>query len=412
MIDSCPDTSEDKKNWPERADQRLSVERVHQLHDYMRNTLDASKTCSVAKPKQPWVEQLLASRSSDSSKGFQVLQSARIRHARTEHGLFLGNSHLELGISTTPPNIGVLGAKGRLPPLFGGRLSQHGLGLDFDQDGIGYGLEHRADFLRSTAGEAGEAFYAGFMQEGKRYVGQNFGAHIHDTSGQGVASARTIGYLADRLEVIIDISMLPGWPFYKTTVRVTNVDPTRGVLENVRFVRSMDAGAGLLIAQDGPRSCRVGRTIKEDGLATVSSQLSLREVTTFFYISDDPRAVASFGNGEVLPTTVYDSVLIDHPQQRRQTVSGNTFMSIAFDIGKLQPTQTVTFSFYTAVVTLRNPPPSAVLESQVLVEIAKAVSGCQEVRSELEAACAAGFVELDQLIPFYQKKVLSTECGF
>lgn len=272
--------------------------------------------------------------------------------------------------------------------------------------------DSRVEILPGSSEQLLEGYLAGFKLDGKSFSGRNFGSEVLDTSAGSVASIRIIGYLGERLELVQDIFLLPGWHFFLTRVALKNVDPSREVIRDVRFARCLNP-SGLRQSGYTATASRVAKTIPQDGIAVVSaaghgSTQPLQPM--LFLVSDDTRAVGSFGDSSLLPASVDDAVLLEHPKNREDEFAADTFLSMSFNAGDLLPHQTKVFTFFTAM-SMKDPAlPISETDSEVLGRIQAGIRACSEEETAFQAACDLGLAELRRLLPAYQQRVLSSEC--
>ncbi|WP_334156678.1 DUF4347 domain-containing protein [Oryzomicrobium sp.] len=275
----------------------------------------------------------------------------------TATGIFLGGNYIELGIRTGD-QIGKFGTNDK-PGNFAGRKdSLPGIGMVGDADGFGTGADLRIDYF--LPGTPEEGFYAGYKIGGVATEGKNFGQTVVDQSSGDTLSAKVTGTIGGNLKVEQVISFNKDDRFFKNTVTLTNVSGS--ILDAVRFMRSFDpdntediAGAsGFTTTQTIERSFQAG-----DSVAVVSARSAVGDAyytaagnkqATILYYSSDNRARVSYGTSGLAPAAgIYDSNVYSSVPAKGSTLTADSYISIAFDVGTLAVGQSVTFTYYTSL---------------------------------------------------------------
>ena len=273
----------------------------------------------------------------------------------TATGIFLGGNYIELGIRTNN-EIGKFGTTDK-PGNFAGRQGSNvGIGMVGDADGFNTGADLRIDYF--LPGTPEEGFYAGYKIGGVATEGKNFGQTVVDQSSGDTLSAKVTGTIGGNLKVEQVISFNKDDRFFKNTVTLTNVSGS--ILDAVRFMRSfdpdntVDAGGSYSTTQTIERSIQAG-----DSVAVVSARSAVgdpyytaasNKQATILYYSSDNRARVSYGTSGLAPATgIYDSNVYGSAPAKGSTLTADSYISIAFDVGTLAVGQSVTFTYYTSL---------------------------------------------------------------
>ncbi len=288
------------------------------------------------------------------------------RSAEVSGDIFLGGEYIELGMS----RYGSFGTQQSKPTGFFGTAARNQIGMSSDLDGFDTGTDWRMDFFMPGTQE--ERWSIGYTLESTPITAANAAA----VSVTGIANntatnmsegdllrAVSVGTHNDYLEVTQDVSFQKSSKFFKNTVTLKNVSGGSS-LDSVRFMRSFDpdntrdkggdfATQNTIVATHaaGDESAIVqADTSWNDNdpvyLGTGGASGGTRSPILFY--SSDTRARVSF-HSSLVPGTVYTAGVYNSVQAKGATEKRDGAISIAFDVGTLNPGQSQTFTYYTSL---------------------------------------------------------------
>lgn len=289
--------------------------------------------------------------------GFEGPDALTVQSAVVGDDIFLEGTFLAIGVSGS----GSFGTDNDAPDGFNTGFGETQLGMAVDQDGFGVGdPPNTTDFFLPGVPE--EGFTVGYVRSASQFNFTNaereFDVDLTQQNFQNQSSGNTLSALWEgvtngdggRLEVDQTVTFDENDKFFQTTITLSNVGDE--ALESVRYMRSFDPDQESNGIPGGAGSTTINEVINQpgdggsDNLAIVSATGPNTEVP-FFFFADDARArVSTFG---FTNRNVFESTLHDNPQAEGTQVTADQAIVINFDVGTLNPDQSVTFTFFSSL---------------------------------------------------------------
>ena len=279
------------------------------------------------------------------------------RHTTVNGEVFLGGEYIELGIHKS----GSFGTVGTKPADFYGTSADHRIGMSADADGFGEGEDLAIDYF--LPGSPEEAWNVGYKIDGNVITATNAGLNGEvdvsnftnvDTSEGSILSSHGTGSLNGTLQTDIDVSFGAADDFYLTTVTLTNLSDV--AIDDVRYMRSFDPDNTKYLGGDYKTINTIEKTFEAgDGSALVSAvslpgdpyyELAGAPAKIFFYSEEANAKVTTTG---FALRDVYDPNVYDNTLEKGTSVTADIAISIAFDVGTLDPGESVTLTYYTGL---------------------------------------------------------------
>ncbi len=285
-----------------------------------------------------------------------ALPGARSATDGVQQDVFLGGNYIEVGINRS----GSFGSLSNKPGGFYGTTVRNTVGMSVDFDGFGTATDYRMDYF--MPGSPFEAWAAGYKISGAATQGYNAlqssaeqitGTTVTNTSSGDTLSARVVGTLNSNLKITQNISFGVNDKFFKNVVTLENVGAS--TLDNVRYMRVFDPDNTRDQGGNFATFNKILYTYGTDGKTAVMSDtsnnasdpiyLALGTRSPILYYSSDSHARVN----NSAPVDVYASSNYDSAPAKNNSNSGDTLISITFDVGTLAPAASQSVTFYTSL---------------------------------------------------------------
>lgn len=330
-------------------------------------------------------------------------------HSNTVDGdVFIGGDYIELGLS----KYGSFGTDASKPTGFYGTAARNHIGMSADYDGFDNGTDWRMDYFMPGTQE--ERWSIGYKINESQTTASNARrantTQITDSTSTNQSNgnqlkATNISTHGSTLQITQVIEFEKSNKFFKNTVTLKNIHASN-TLNSVRYMRSFDPDNTV----DKGGSFTTKNTIlfthaAGDGQATVQADTSNNNSDPVYlgtggneggthspilFYSSDSRARVAYHNG-LNPGNVYTSTVYDSVQAKGSSDTRDGAISIAFDVGTLNPDQEQTIVYYTS---LDSRDFSEVIEDIQQDEIAGAQTSTPEVSVESNSATISWTTDL------------------
>jgi hypothetical protein len=265
----------------------------------------------------------------------------------------LKGRYIELGIASS----GKFGVEVVPNGFHGRRNGLPGFGMLSDADGFDMGNDIRVDF--EMPAYQGDRFMSGFTAlDNSVHQAMNFASTVVNTSSAGVSSARIEGTVGGVLEVTQRVGFRNDDRAFRTIVTLKNTGSD--VLNKVRYVHQMDPDNSWDMDRYFSTYNTIVKAFKDgDNAAAVSAMgpvwgpytsATWGKQSLMMYISGDPSATTShFNDWWPVNEDIYYPKLVENTPNKGTTNFLDSFVSITFDIGTLNPGSHKTVSFWTVM---------------------------------------------------------------